>query len=171
MRYIRLGFISAVIMGIALMGVSLLLPSEIMVAKVLNIAAKKDSLYNQINDLTNWEQWNQFTTNKALTHKIFSNPSFGKGASMKTDQLIVSITESNPDHIKTNWSQTNAKSFEGGFNLYQQTKDSVSVQWYLKFQFKWYSLSKFTSFFYENQFGPVIESSLLNLKRLAETNH
>jgi hypothetical protein len=171
MRYIRLVVISLLIMTIALLGVSFLLPSQIMVARVINIAAKKDSLFHQINDLKNWDRWNQFATNKALTNKVFSDPSFGEGAFMKTDQLVVRITESNPDHIRTSWTQPKAKDFEGGFNFYTQSADTVSVQWYLKFQFKWYSLSKFTSFFYENQFGPVIESSLLDLKRLAENNH
>ena len=89
---------------------------------------------------------------------------------MKADQLSIIITDSKPDSVKTNWDQLNAKRFDGGFNFYQLRPDSLTVQFYFDFHFKWYPWEKFTSLLYESQLGPVMEESLTDLKHYAENN-
>ncbi|HXB44800.1 MAG TPA: hypothetical protein VNV85_12105, partial [Puia sp.] len=111
-----------------------------------------------------------FTSQSALTNKIFSDPSSGYGAAMKTDKLSITITDSKPDSVKTYWDQLNAKKFGGGINLYQLRPDSVTVQFYFDFHFNWYPWEKFTSLLYEKQFGPVMEESLTQLKQIVENS-
>jgi ribosome-associated toxin RatA of RatAB toxin-antitoxin module len=150
--------------------ISLMFPSHIRISRAINIGSAKQKVFNTVNDLKAWDNWNHFISQSPLTNKIFSNPSAGFGASMKSDQLNIRITDSKPDSVKTNWEQFNGKRFDGGLNLYQLRPDSITVQFYFDFHFKWYPWEKFTSLLYEKQLGTVMEESLTNLKQFAESN-
>jgi ribosome-associated toxin RatA of RatAB toxin-antitoxin module len=170
MRFIKLFFISIIVLFCVLLAISLAIPSHIRISRAINIGAPKKKVFNAINDLKAWDSWNHFTSQSSLTNKIFSDPSSGYGALMKADQLSIIITDSKPDSIKTNWDQLNAKRFDGGFNLYQLRQDSVTVQFYFDFHFKWYPWEKLTSLLYEKQLGPVMEESLTGLKQILENS-
>ena len=170
MKFIKLFFISIIVLFCVLFAISLMIPSHIRISRAVDISASRQKVFNAINDLKAWDSWNQFTANSSLTNKIFSNPSSGYAGVMKTDQLSIIISDSKPDSIKTSWDQLNAKHFDGGFNLFQLKPDIVTVQWYFDFHFKWYPWEKFTSLLYDKQLGPVMEESLTNLKHLAESN-
>ena len=140
------------------------------ISKVINIGATQKKLFTTIDDMKTWEQWNHFVSKAPLTNKTISNPSSGTAAFMKSDQLTITLHSNGIDSIQTSWVQKNGKDFVGGFNLYPSGKDSVTVQWYFDFHFKWYNLEKFTSLFYDAQFSPVMEESLLDLKHDVENN-
>ena len=42
------------------------------------------------------------------------------------------------------------------------------VQWNFDFDFKWYPWEKMSSIFYDKQLGPIMERSLLQLKKQSE---
>ncbi|MBS1668845.1 MAG: hypothetical protein JST58_15835 [Bacteroidetes bacterium] len=170
MRFIRLVIISIVVMYMVLLGISFLIPPKMSVSRVINIGASQKKLFNTIDDMNTWEQWNHFVSKAPLTNKTISNPSFGPAAFLKSDQLTITIKNNGTDSIQTVWTQKNGKDFVGGFNLYPSGPDSISVQWYFDFHFRWYNLEKFTSLFYDAQFGPAMEESLLDLKHYAENN-
>lgn len=170
MRFIKLFFISIIVLFFVFMAISLAIPSHIRISRAINIGATKQKVFNDVNDLKAWDSWNHFTSQSSLTNKIFSNPSSGYGALMKADQLTIIITDSKPDSVKANWDQLNAKRFDGGFNFYQLRPDSLTVQFYFDFHFKWYPWEKFTSLLFENQLGSVMEESLTDLKHFAENN-
>ena len=170
MRFIKLFFISIIVLFCVLMAISLTIPSHIRISRAINIGAPMQKVFNAVNDLKAWDSWNHFTSQSSLTNKIFSDPSSGYGALMKADQLSIIITDSKPDSIKTNWDQLNAKRFDAGFNFYQLRPDSVTVQFYLDFHFKWYPWEKFTTLLYDKQLGPVMEESLSGLKHILENS-
>jgi len=170
MRFIKLFFISIIVLFCVFFAISLMIPSHIRLSRAINIGSTKQKVFNAVNDLKIWDKWNHFTSQSALTNKIFSDSSSGYDAFMKSDQLSILITDSKPDSVKTNWVQPKGKRFDGGFNLYQLRPDSVTVQFYFDFHFKWYPWEKFTSLLYEKQLGPVMEESLTDLKHFAENN-
>ncbi len=146
------------------------MPSHIRISRAIDISSNKQKVFDAVNDFKVWDKWNQFTSNSSLTNKIFSDPSYGDGAFIKADQLHVTIIQSNIDSVKTKWDQTNAKHFDGGFNIMELRTGTITVQYYFDFYFKWYPWEKFTSLVYDKQLGPIMEESLTNLKLFAESN-
>jgi hypothetical protein len=148
----------------------LFIPSHIIIARVVDIKAPRQKVFDAINNLKSWDQWNQFTANSSFTNKIYSNPSYGTDALMKSDQLSVVITSSTPDSLKTDWSQLAGKHFSGAFVIAEIQPGDVAVQWYFDLYFKWYPWEKFSALVYNRQIGSVMDESLTDLKRFAENN-
>jgi len=169
MRYIKLALISGIVLFGMLTALSFLFPSRIRISRAINIAAPREKVYESLNDLRAWDHWNEFIKSSPLTGKTYSSPSAGKGAFLKSDQLEVTIMESVPDSMKIDWRQVNGKHFEGGFNLLQLHADSLTVQWWLDFHFRWYPWEKMGGLVYDSQLGPVMEKSLAGLKRAVES--
>ncbi len=157
MRLIRLIIISIVVLFLILLGISRFIPSHIRISRAVDINASKEKVFAAINDLKTWDKWNQFTETSSLTNKIYSDPSFGYAALMKSDQLSIVITDSKPDSIKTDWSQLNGKNFSGGFILLEGKPGNVAVQYYYDFYFKWYPWEKFSALIYDKQIGSLME--------------
>ena len=135
-----------------------------------DINSSREKIAAAISDFKTWEKWNQFISRSGLKNKSISSPSFGKNAFLVSDQFKVVITAYMPDTVKTYW-QHGRRGFEGVFHLVPNQPDNTTVQWYFDFSFKWYPWEKLGSMFYDKQIGPVMEESLLNLKRLVENNH
>jgi hypothetical protein len=170
MRFIKLGLISVVVFFLLLTGLSLLFPANQRVSRAINIAAPKRNVLAAVGDLNNWGQWNKFTSSSGLTHITVSSPSSGSGAFLHADQLVLLITANTPDSISMDWSQINGRSFRGGFNFLQLRPDSLTVQWWFDFHFRWYPWEKLGSLVVDRQLGPVMEESLSALKRLMENS-
>jgi len=170
MRFIKLGLISVLVFFLLLTGLSLLFPSDQRISRAINIAAPKRNVLASVADLRNWGQWNQFITGSGLTHITVSAPSSGSGAFLHADQLKLLITGSTPDSLSMDWSQVNGRSFRGGFNFLQLRPDSLTVQWWFDFHFRWYPWEKLGSLVVDQQLGPVMEESLSALKHLMENS-
>jgi Polyketide cyclase / dehydrase and lipid transport len=170
MRIVKLFLISAIVLFATTTFVFILFPSHIRISRVININSSREKIAAAISDLKTWEQWNHFISRSELTHKSISSPSFGKNAFLVSDQFKVAIIQSMPDTVKTYWEHGNRGGFEGVFHLVPNHPGNTTVQWYFDFSFKWYPWEKLGSMFYDKQIGPVMEESLLNLKRLVENN-
>jgi len=170
MRFIKLGLFSIFFFFLAITAISLLFPAHMRISRAVNIAAPHDRIYKTIGELKTWDQWNRFIDSTPLTGKSFSSPSAGKGAFFRSDQLKITLTDCQRDSIKMHWDQTNGRSFDGGFNLLQLYPDSLTVQWYFDFHFKWYPWEKFGGLVYDKKLGTVMEESLNGLKRFVENS-
>ena len=168
MRFVKLFLISSIFLFLVLAAIASLLPVHLRMSRAVDIHGSHEVVFNAINDIGLWKKWNQFLINAPLTNTIISVPASGKGALIKSDQLIISIINSCPDSITTFWNQVNAKNFSGGFNLMDLKPGFVTVQFYLDFSFKWYPWEKLSSLLYEREIGTVMEESLSNLKTLTE---
>ena len=170
MRFIKLFLIGAIVLFFVVTVFSLIFPSNLRISRAINIAATREKVWATIDDLRTWDSWNQFISLSPLTGKSFSAPSAGTGAFLRSDQLVVKIVRSGPDSILIDWDQVNGKPFKGGFNLMQLSPDSLTVQCYLDFRFRWYPWEKFGSMVYDQHLGPLMEGSLAGLKRLMENS-
>ena len=170
MRLIRFFLLSVIVLFLVLTGLSLLFPSHLRISRAVNIAAPRERIYAALSDFRSWEQWNLFIRGTPLTGKSLSSPSSGKGAVLRSDQLVITELEAAPDYMRFDWNQVRGRRFEGGFNLLQVSPDSLTVQSWLDFHFRWYPWEKLGSLVYDPQLGPVMEESLASLKRYVENS-
>ena len=163
MRIIKLGIISSIFFFLLITGFSLFIPSHIRISKAIDINAAKDSVMNQISDVTNWKKWYP----GADSMKLLLVDGKVKGIETHSVQNI-RITGINDSTVLAVSSGINSKGGEVGWNFYPVNNNSVTVQWYMDFHLKWYPWEKFSSLMLENRYGPVMEKGLANLKSLLE---
>jgi hypothetical protein len=164
MRIVKFLLISIVGLFVAMTALSLLFPSQMRVSRGINIAVGREKAYATVSDLRTWEQWNGFIRGTPLTGKSLSTPSAGKGAALRSDQLVITEGISTPDYVAFDWNQLRGRRFEGGFNLLQVRPDSLTVQYWFDFHFRWYPWEKLGIFVYDRQWGPILQESLDSLK-------
>lgn len=167
-RILKLLFFSVIILFVVLTALTLVFSPRLLVSRTINVAASREKVEGAVNDLHRWEEWNTFIRATSLTNKNFSSPASGKGAFLHSDQLALEITTSSPDSVALDWRLSNGKHFEGGYNILQNGGDSITVQSWLYFHFRWYPWEKLGSLVYDKKFGPLMEGSLRDLKHYLE---
>ena len=81
----------------------------------------------------------------------------------------MSITGMSDDSVHCHWTLSGGKQFEAGYYLFVlNNTDSVTVQSWMDFHFRWYPWEKLGILVYDKQFGPLMEESLTDLKRFME---
>ena len=168
MRIIKFLFISVLLLLVVLTALSFLFPSRLRLSRAINVGAPREKIDTTIGDLRQWEHWNRFVQATPLTGKTFSTPSSGIGAFLHSDQLSLTVTAAAPDSVALNWRLSNGKHFEGGYNVVQNGGDSITIQSWFDFHFRWYPWEKLGILVYDKNFGPVMEESLSGLKRYLE---
>lgn len=118
----------------------------------------------QIRDAKRWKNWYP----GADTSDFFVAD--GKIMGILTGDLKgLIITETTDSSVSTSNAGPNSKRGESGWNTFPgSSPNSVTVQWYMDFHFRWYPWEKFSSLLLEKRYGPVMEKGLGNLKALLE---
>jgi hypothetical protein len=142
MRIIKLSIISVVVIFIILLLISLMIPSTVRTSRAINIEAPENIIYPLLADTANWSKWND----------------------LKNDRIQIKPARSDSNLIKSDWSYGNRTIHS--FYRIERLGDVTVVQWYFEFPLKWYPWEKFASITFEKQFGPPMETSLINLKNL-----
>ena len=169
MRIIKFALLGLVVLFIVSTVLSLMLPSTIRVARVVNVPlSKRPQVYSAVNDLKAWKGWNDFVYAASLTNVRYSSPSAGAGAFMQSDQLRIDERQADSSGVQLNWEMFNGKQFAGGFQFLYPNQDSLTVQWWFEFHFRWYPWEKLTVFVYDRKLGPMMEESLGALQRFVE---
>ena len=159
MRVLKLLVISMIVFAIIMFLVSLLFPSQVRIARAAAVTAPSSELVAKLNDMRNWQQWNEMVNNPELTGVSVSSEKF------QSDQLQVIRKDREP--AKHLWLK-NGITIESGFNLIPSNGETTIVQWYMDFPLRWYPWEKFGSILYDKQIGLVMERSLEKFKRMAE---
>jgi uncharacterized protein YndB with AHSA1/START domain len=68
---------------LALILFSLLLPKEVTISRSITVSAPIDRVFDQVNDLRNWEKWSPWKRMDPMMEMTFSNPPVGQGAFYK----------------------------------------------------------------------------------------
>lgn len=161
MRFIKLAFISALILFIVVWLFSLLVPSPIRISRAIDIAAPADSLVHTLTDLQQWAQWNELVNNPQLANKQFTATGF------TSNQLQVTVQQVKDDTLLTSWKQQSGRIVTGGFT-WHGSSDRLVLQWYFDIYLRWYPWEKFSGLIFDKQLGLPMEKSLDNLKKLLE---
>ena len=155
MRIIKLAIISFVFLFLLITGISLFIPSNVRISKAINIKAEKDSLFALIQDTGKWYRWHpayQQTHINTLQNKIIITPL------VSNDSLIaMQINLPGKKLINSSWQV-----------YHNSLRDSLTLQWYMDFNLKWYPWEKFSSLLYEEKYGTMMQTGLSNLKGITE---
>src|SRR5690349_15463592 len=116
MRIIKLGLISAVFLFLVVTAISLLLPSTVNISRAIDVNAPFDTVYTNLNDLSNWKKW---IAGYDPANTTISQPSTGKGAVINMNRSKVTILASDTNIVETLWT-TGSKSLKGDFNIIRQ---------------------------------------------------
>jgi hypothetical protein len=169
MRLIKFAFLGLVTLFVVLTALSLLLPAEIRISRVANVAeSRRREVYAAVSDLRAWNKWNEFVSRTPLTNIRYSTPSDGAGAFLLTDQLRIEEKRADTAGVLMNWDIVNGKQFAVGFQFLSLNPDSLTVQWWFEFHFRWYPWEKLGIFVFDRKLGPVMEESLGGLQRFVE---
>lgn len=160
MRLIKLALISAVVLFIVLLLISLLLPAHLRISRAVDISAAPASVRPLIKDLHDWKDWNHFVM--AYGHASV------KDGRIVADEMTITPTEETDSVLRFDWLQASGKKFGSGFVLIGNDTTITTVQWYFDFSVNWYPWEKFQSIVYDQQLGPLMQGSLNKLKEIAE---
>lgn len=156
MRLIKLAFLSFIIFFAIITAMSLLIPSQVRISRAINLGTT-DSVLFLLTKPDQWSRWHpafQVKDAAALLqqHKISITPLF------KTDSVIT-----------MQWQQAHKTPVLNSWQIHHvASSDSVTLQWYMDFRLRWYPWQKFSSLFYENTYGTMMEQGLHNIKNIVQ---
>jgi hypothetical protein len=150
---IKLFFISVVFLFLLGTGISLMIPSHIRISKAINLHAPKDTIFSLVKNPVRWKEW---------------HPAFMEGPGRKSfDTIIVSDILQQGDTVTMLLRQGTKEPVSNGWKIYEHPDvDSLTLQWYMDFHLKWYPWKKFSSLFFENTYGVMMQEGLTNLKKI-----
>jgi hypothetical protein len=155
-RIIKLAILSFIFLFIVLTGITLLIPSDIRLSKVVNIKAPKDSIFHLIKNKEEWARW----------HPSFRNNNQPGHTPANVKATVVSETDS---LLTIQWQTGNSKPINNNWQLHQMGEENdYTLQWFINFHSSWYPWQKLKTLFYENNYGKMMEEGLKNLKAAAE---
>lgn len=154
MRIIKLGLISIFFLFLAIVAISLLIPSHVRISKAINIHGGKDSIFKLISDRNNWARW---------------HPAFMPGNGKEGFAEIKSTIEIQNDSVVImQLYQGKKRPVLNGWQVYNTSADSLTLQWYMDFHQGWLPWQKFGSLFYENTYGIMMEQGLTNIQKIIQ---
>ena len=164
MRFVKLALISAVVLFVVILLISLLLPSHVRISRAIDINAPREKIYPLLADIRQWDKWNEYI--RVYHHRV------AESALLKADEITISITAATDTLVAAAWLQPSGNKFGNGFAIITNAggKGHTTVQWFFDFHVKWYPWEKFQSIVLDEQLGPVMEKSLDNLKKIAENS-
>lgn len=167
-RYIkvfRLMVISALVFFLLLTGISVFVPSHVRISRATNLAPGTEGILQQVADLGQWKNWHPL-----FDHLTYKNVEMDKGriVSASTDSVSVTIVNSNDSLVAVEMQRGKRTVYATWKLIRYATSDSLTLQNYMDFKFKWYPWDKFSSLLLEPSFGPVMEKGLIRLKTIAD---
>ena len=155
MRLIKLALASIIFIFLVGTAISLLIPSHIRISKAINLLSPKDSIFVLVANRERWKEW---------------HPAFMAGKDIPKFPVINIVSKKQVDNeVILVLQQGNHSPVPNGWKIYEHASvDSITLQWYMDFNLKWYPWKKFSSLFFENTYGVMMEQGLSNIKKITE---
>jgi hypothetical protein len=161
MKLIRFVFISVLLLFAVGSFLGLLLPSQVLVSRAVNVYAPKDSVIRLVNDIHQWGRWMDGVNDNTM--HVFST------SSADINGTKVNFVNSSDSMLVTNWVTPKNKSQLASFRFITDSAHHVTVvQWQFEEKIKWYPWERLGSMMNDKILGPMMETNLNNLKREAE---
>jgi hypothetical protein len=153
-QILKLAFISILLLFLVATGVSLMIPAHIRISRAINIHSTKEQVLGLITNSEKWKLW----------HPAFMPANASKNiASIELTRL-----NENDSSVLYKLKQGNKVPVLNGWQVYNLSPDSLTLQGYMDFRLKWYPWQKFSSLFYENTYGVLLQEGLSNIKDMLE---
>ena len=170
MRVIKLALLSFFFLFILITLISLFIPSTVRISRAVNVFADPSQVLVPVRNLQQWTQWYPGLKTLPPGKIQFSNES-GKPV-MTIPGSTVIINTANDQRVLADLIGAKGKKIVNGFNaITHNQSDSVTLQWYMDFNLKWYPWEKFGSMLYEKMYGATMEQGLSNLEHLIDSSH
>lgn len=155
--------------------VSFLLPSTIKVKRSVLVSAPIDRVFDQVNDLRNWEKWAPWKRMDPTMVMSFSNPPVGQNAFYKWESqnkhmgngtLTLTRVVTN-EEIITAIDFGNGENGSSKFN-FAHKGDQIEVTWSLEDNLGWWPWSKYFGLMMRSALKKQFDNGLTALKFYAE---
>lgn len=154
-----------------LLGISALLPSQVMTSRWVRVYGGTEIPLQKVRDLRSWPEWNLMLKD-ASSVDIRPVDSAGSGSIRWTDarggQHHLEVTGSSAQGLVTRVTLGKNRPFESGFAIEQRHQDSTQIVWYIMEDLKWYPWEKFYGMMAEDMKAPLMQESLVALKAQLE---
>lgn len=162
MRYIKLILISAVVFFTMACIVSFFIPSRIRVFRMTSLANDRDTVLNQVRDLSQWKKWYPGFENERLSGEVIEN---GRVVRAVAGDVVLTVNESTDSSVVVAM-QTGSRPVICGWQINKDERnDSLALQGYMDFELKWYPWEKFSSLMLDKSYGDLISRGLYDLKK------
>jgi hypothetical protein len=151
-RIFKLAIIGIILLFLAAFAISLLIPSYIRISKAINLHAEKDSVWSIVRNRNRWPEWHP-----AFMDDVQRFPPIKTSVLHQDDSLFILKLE-----------QDNKRPVINGWQLFNSSQDSLTLQWYMDFKIGWLPWQKLGSLFFENTYGVMMQEGLTNIKRKEE---
>lgn len=160
MRLVKLGIISIFVFFILLSIIGSLFPSDILIARSIQINSPKDTVASYITDLNKWNDWMEGAKTSDL--KVFAKDS--------THAIFGTTVMTLINHTDSSWQYEwkNGGSVQVTTIVITSRGMGSDVQWEYKQHLPWYPWAKLASVMNDKIIGSSLETNLTNLKKAAE---
>lgn len=158
-----------VILGslLALFGVvmifAMLIPADTKVSRAINIKAERDSIKNILLNLEKWPLWHPNMKMASDT-----NPVVFSGNALKFNGFTMGVVPATDSTVQVNMTNREGKQLHSTIKLVNLGTGNCVVNWYAEFHSNWYPWEKFRSMFFDQLYGPSLDSNLVKLRQFAE---
>jgi carbon monoxide dehydrogenase subunit G len=150
-------------------GLSLFIPSHIRLSKAINVKAPKDSVMQLLKDPGNWRYWypgldsaKPMYVQGVLQGMIINN-------SDTSHPVYIAKVKEDAQEVTAHFSGNNMNPVVNVWKTIEHpSSDSLTLQWYMDFDLRWYPWEKFASIALEKSYAPKMEQGLTNLKKRVE---
>ena len=150
-------------MFLLLCAFSLFIPSHVQISKAITIRSLPDSLWRLVDDFKSWGQWNTLFPGLSMEEPAYSD------SGMKTENAIVKWKSREPGlHVAVIQRKNNRPIISGWKVVNIGAEDSITVQWYIDINLRWYPWEKFAGMLYEKSYGEKLMQGLIQLKDMLE---
>ncbi len=161
MKLIRLALFSVLTLFVIASVIGILLPSNALVSRAVNITATKDSIFPYIKDIEQWKQWMDGMQQASVTiHSVNSADLAGTAVTITgiSDSTVVSL-----------WRTKNGNLQTSTVRLIGDSSQKITVvQWQFEQKLKWYPWERLGSMLNDKILGTMMEKNLNNLRLLVE---
>ncbi len=161
------------LLGLALF--SLLLPADIKVDRSIEVSAPIDRVFDQVNDLRNWEKWDPWKRMDPTMVMTFSNPPIGQNAFYKWESQNERIGKGTMTLIRvaTNEEIETAIDFDGKDHASSKFKfahkgDNIEVTWSMNKHVGMLPWNKYFGFMMRGEIKRQFDNGLKGLKFYTE---
>lgn len=161
MRFIKLAIISVFFLFILATAIGLLLPSNVIVSRAVDITAPKDSIFNLVKDLRQWKNWVAGMDRAGI--EIYSATEANLAGTK------ISIVSTKDYIVLSNWTGKKGTVQESIIRVIQDSSSPKAVaQWQFTEHLKWYPWQRLGSMMNEAVMGTQLENNLATLKKISE---
>jgi len=152
MRMLKLALISVVLLFLVWTAIAFLIPSKVRISRATNIAARSENILGLVNDSAQWPRWHPWFSDTAVDLK----------------KVRFQWIERSDSLTRVRLQHPGARDLDNNFRIHRLGGDSLTLQWYSDFHFRWYPWEKFSSLFLEGTYGSLMEQGIGRLREEAQ---